>query len=288
LLVQELQGNASTILWRQAATSWQSAGIENGVAYAYTMKLLWKYRKEKVNDKAGALETILTGACWSPDRKCQAGIYIEDENMCPKCGVSPCDDLHQYWMCEHLSQDDHDDISKTQQYVRRAQDEATTNPALWLRGILPASLLLNFPIPQPIQTTQISIFDPCGLTNAGWPSGTYGTDASGGAFSSIPEIRRCGCGIVTMTPANDDSDKFDLEWAASFPLEGEIQTVPRAELFAILILLQNLQHQASVIIVSDSLVNIQLYYKGKAHALASTNGDLWVGVFKKSPTKTSQ
>ena len=46
LLVQELQDNASTILWRQAATRWQSAGIENGVAYAYTMKLLWKGKNQ--------------------------------------------------------------------------------------------------------------------------------------------------------------------------------------------------------------------------------------------------
>ena len=66
---------------------------------------------------------------------------------------------------------------------------------------------------------------------------------------------------------------------ASFPLEGDIQTVPRAELFTILILLRNLQPNASAIIVSDSLVNIELFYKGKTHALGSTNGDLWVGVF---------
>jgi len=261
-------------MWRQSATRWQATGIENGVAYAYTMKLLWKYRKGTINDKAGALETIITGACWSPDRKCQAGIYTEDENIRPKCGVSPCGDLHQYWTCEHLSQDEHDDVQKTQQYVHRAQDESVTNPALWRRGVLPASLLLNLPIPTPIASTEISTFDPLGLTSGMWPSGTYGTDASGGAFSSMPEIIRCGCGIVTMVPCINDN--FDLEWAASFPLEGDIRTVPRAEMFTILILLKNLQHEATVIIVIGSLVNIELYYKGKAHALASTNGDLWV------------
>jgi len=240
------------------------------------MKLLWKYRKEKVNDKAGALETILTGACWSPDRKFQAGIYTEEENFCPKCGVSQCDDLHQNWTCAHLAR-------KTSENAARAQEEIVTNPALWLRGILPASLLLTYLIPPPIAKTEISTFDPLGLTDGMWPSGTYGTDASGGAFSSIPEIRRCGCGIVTMVPGNDDN--FDLEWGASFPLEGDIQTVPRAELFTILTLLQNLQHKATVIIVSDSLVNIELFYKGKAHALGSTNGDLWVGVFHEILTK---
>ena len=86
-----------------------------------------------------------------------------------------------------------------------------------------------------------------------------------------------------MVPGSDDN--FNLEWGASFPLEGEIQTVPRAELFTIVILLKNLQHEATVIIVSDSLVNIELYYKGKAHALASTNGDLWVGVFQEISDK---
>ena len=86
-----------------------------------------------------------------------------------------------------------------------------------------------------------------------------------------------------MTPGIDG--KFDLEWGASFPLEGSIQTVPRAELFTILILLRNLQHSASAFIVSDSLVNINLFHRGKTHALASTNGDLWVGVFKEIENK---
>ena len=160
LLIHELQDNASAILWRSAAKRWQSAGIENGVAYAYTMKQLWKYRQLKANDKAGALETILTGACWSPDRKFQAGIYSIEENVCLKCGASPCDDLHQNWTCPHLQQDEHEDISTTQKYTWKAEQDFETNPALWLRGILPASLLLSQPIPPPIDVTVISTYAP--------------------------------------------------------------------------------------------------------------------------------
>ena len=101
--------------------------------------------------------------------------------MCVKCGASPCDDLHQNWTCPHLRLEEHDDITSTQKYIWRAERDFETNPALWLRGILPASLLLTHPIPPPIETTIISTYDPLGLTLSEWPSGIYGTDASGGA-----------------------------------------------------------------------------------------------------------
>jgi hypothetical protein len=128
----------------------------------------------------------------------------------------------------------------------------------------------------------MTLLDPRGVTpTAEWPPGIYGTDASGGKFSAYPEIRRCGCGIVTVVP---NGDVFSLEWAASFPLVGDIQTVPRAELFAIATLVNNLTHGSSII-VSDSLVNINLYKLGRNAALKSTNGDLWFQIFRQIDAK---
>ena len=88
-------------------------------------------------------------------------------------------------------------ISSTRKDMQ-AQAEVDTYPAFWLRGILPATLFLADPIPLPIAVTTVHLFDPDLLSTGWWPSGTYGTDASGGEFSSFPEIRRCGCGIATM------------------------------------------------------------------------------------------
>ena len=55
-----------------------------------------------------------------------------------------------------------------------------------------------------------------------------------------------------------------------------------------MILLRNLQPNATAIIVSDNLANIELFEKGKEHALSNTNGDLWVGVFHEILTKNLQ
>ncbi len=116
----------------------------------------WKYRKQQINDKAGALETILTGACWSPDRKYLAGIILEAENVCHACCHTPCDELHQFWSSPALEQEDWADIFHTQKYVAQTQaEEADTYPAFWLRGMLPATLFLEYDIPLPINHTSI-------------------------------------------------------------------------------------------------------------------------------------
>ena len=58
--------------------------------------------------------------------------------------------------------------------------------------------------------------------------GTYGTDASGGMFGSY-EFRRCTCGIVSVCPPT-----LEVECRLSFTLAGDVQTVPRAELYMLL------------------------------------------------------
>jgi hypothetical protein len=61
-----MQHTISRLLWESASTHFQGAGLHEGIAYEYTMAVLVKYRKENIYDRAAALETVLTGACWSP------------------------------------------------------------------------------------------------------------------------------------------------------------------------------------------------------------------------------
>ena len=72
----------------------------------------------------------------------------------------------------------------------------------------------------------------------------------------------------------DGGGGFELIWAANFPLPGAVQTVPRCELFAIMVLLEHVSHGV-VTVCSDSLVNVQFFKKGLLFASATTNGDLW-------------
>ena len=62
-----------------------------------------------------------------------------------------------------------------------------------------------------------------------WLASEYACDASGGEFSAIPALRRCGLGICVL---HDSS--LSMRWGAFALLPGAIQTWPRAELYAIL------------------------------------------------------
>merc|ERR1712216_778614 len=93
------------------------------------------------------------------------------------------------------------------------------------------------------------------------------------------ELRRCSCSCVFI-----DSN-LEIVFSSMFPLAGPIQTVPRAELFAICQVVANVSH-GKVRILSDSKVNVDLYGKSRASALASTNGDLWLDIFRHIDAKS--
>jgi hypothetical protein len=141
----------------------------------------------------------------------------------------------------------------------------------------PPACAVRPPFPPPTDLLDLHLFDPHGLSPNPlvWPPGLYGTDGAGGEFSSIPELRRVGCGIARMSELDGGGGGgFELIWAANFPLPGAVQTVPRCELFAIMVLLEHVSHGV-VTVCSDSLVNVQIFEKGLLFASATTNGDLW-------------
>ena len=67
---------------------------------------------------------------------------------------------------------------------------------------------------------------------------------------------------------------FQIQFAARCPLPGDFQSVPRAELYAIYIVVSHVFH-GIVRVISDSEINISKFYQGKAAALASVNFDIW-------------
>ncbi len=135
-------------------------------------------------------------------------------------------------------------------------------PCLWLRGLLPSELLLSseHPLPPPRSVDMVKFYDPFGITPDPevWPAGLYGI-ASGGRWGSVPQLRRCGCGVSRLTSLDPP---FTLQWGAWFPLVGEVQTVPRAELYAIFMVVSKVS-SGDIFIVSDSEVNVGLFSKTK-------------------------
>ena len=103
---------------------------------------------------------------------------------------------------------------------------------------------------------------PIGL----WPGGTYYTDCAGGVHSKWPALRRCGCGLALLCA--DGS----LNFAGLFPLAGSPQTVSRAELVAIIVVLLVLFPGVCATIYTDSA----LCSKGFAPKhRAGDNSELW-------------
>ena len=54
------------LLWAAAAKHFNGSGLEHGISGSFSSAVLAKYRKEGIHDRAAALETVLSGACWSP------------------------------------------------------------------------------------------------------------------------------------------------------------------------------------------------------------------------------
>ena len=101
-----------------------------------------------------------------------------------------------------------------------------------------------------------------------WPPGIYGTDGSGGEFTKYKEIARAASELVLL--ASDGTINF----AASFALPGQHQTVPEAELHATVVLVQRVQ-QGLLEIVTDSHLTFSISQTGKAFVCKCTNCDLW-------------
>jgi len=132
------------------------------------------------------------------------------------------------------------------------------------------------PITQPTDTPLIHLGDT--PSKGEWPSGFYFGDGSGGRYSSYPTLRRCGTGIVYLDW--DMSHQFDV-WS---PLPGQVQTVPRAELFALLIVAHHARPNALIHFFTDNKNTRDTYYKGLNRACLAANADMWASLFQQIST----
>ena len=84
----------------------------------------------------------------------------------------------------------------------------------------------------------------------------------------------------------DPAIPFDLKFGVKGALPGPVQTVPRGELYAILIVVRNGITNGSFLVYTDSEVNLKLYTKGRDNCLGSVNSDLWTKIFHNIDTKS--
>ena len=100
-------------------------------------------------------------------------------------------------------------------------------------------------------------------------SGTYYGDASGGDFSSVPLIRRVGVGLCSISPQGN------LLFGVHCNLPGDVQTVPRGEIYALYLLLQLASPMATIDYVTDNEGLYDVYNKGPKFSQTTNNCDLF-------------
>ena len=257
---------------KQSAYGRNGKGMENGCDWNLTLSLHRSLKGPQNYPARCALETISTGACWPEDRilECNA---LHDAT-CKRCGM-PDSDLHTFWTCEHNNNLEDSEVVGTQKLIERAVAESEEYPCLWLRGILPSNLSTipdeYLPNNNTVHTyvSYSTPIEDCIVT-----SGLYYGDASGGTFSSYPKLTRCGVGFCKV-----DRHTEQRLWGVQLNLPGLVQTVPRAELFALHLLVNEAQPESVIEFVTDNQKNSQTFNKGEPYARNSINADLFKHIF---------
>ena len=189
-----------------------------------------------------ALEAIISGSTWS-----NARIHAIDSGhseFCPRCGVVDSD-LHTFWLCPHNKNIEHPAVISTNKLTQIACTDSVDAPCLWLRGICPMHLtsIADEYLPSAEYNTKHIAYETP-IANAIADSGIYYGDASGGRFSSYGPLIRCGVGLVKI--GYDIEGNIYRKWGVQMNLPGTVQTVPRAELFALQHLLNEATENANI------------------------------------------
>ena len=123
-------------------------GLELGGPHPCSFALLHKWRAsgDDAAQLCGLLECILCAGVWTPARVNQC--YPEVSCACPLCGRAMADAYHLFWTCPKLDDLHLPEVDASSDLCYHADANVYQHPCLWLRGLLPADLLVpQFPPP---------------------------------------------------------------------------------------------------------------------------------------------
>jgi hypothetical protein len=259
---------------KRACGHHNGGGMQDGIDYHNTMNVLRAFTKKQYTRKC-ALGTVVAGATWAAKRI--HGINGSVSPLCTRCGLGvEEDDLHQFWCCPANHDIDDVAVSSTRVLEQAALLQAGRFPCLWLRGILPASFTSIDPQFAPIEGLEVTYASP---DKAAFGSGTYYGDASGGLHTSHTAIRRCGAGLAAI------DEQGQLVYGASFNLPGAVQTVPRGEIFALVLLVRLALEHSNIYYVTDNKGLYDTYNSGPEAGDFTVNCDLYDEIFSSARRK---
>ena len=263
--MQHLRRYLDMKCWQQASLHWGGGGLQGGAYLGPTKRFIASLREQGHSAKAGMLEATLAATIW-PAARLHACQLVEDD-LCPRCQAAPETAMHRYWLCPVLREVEIEEVRASQHLLQLAVEQQEVAACLWCRGVPPTAMYCLKP---PADTAvEWKIGDWGVLAEEG---GIFGTDGAGGKHSSEPRLRRCGFSAVCLRRSAAGDGRLQLRAAMWSTLAGQHQSVPRAEMSAILWLLGCIR---GPLVVHTDHWNIVRRWKSGNKNSAGAMSDLW-------------
>ena len=177
--------------------------------------------------------------------------------QCARCGTGDIETLlHRHWTCRNLQDCDHPAVTRTQYLVQRAASEVDNNAAFWLECTLTGGMVKPAVGLVPVKdcvTHRVGEFAK--ILKA---TGVCGVDGAGGDNSSFTRGRSVGAGVGVLLLRDQGAAEnaiIEEAWLAS-KVPGR-QTVPRAEIWAVLMVLLEWDGSYDLQIITDASYTVQ-------------------------------
>ena len=260
LMVKAIQRAVEGQYWAKASLYHCGKGLEQGADMVGETRHLRALRRVGKHREAGMLQALVTAGVWTAERAAQAS-GEEPQQCCLMCGEGPDTEVHRYWSCPALASFTAEAVQRTQHLARQAIELAAEQPCLWLRGVLPRSLVT---VPEPAPATTCEAGEAIGspLLRA---ARAY-VDGSG--TSPDPRLRRCGWAVALL----DTQGAFRAAWFGALG-DSEPHYVARSELTAALRALEHVEGPLEI--VSDCIYVVYLFNSKGYLRSQSSHADMW-------------
>ena len=237
-------------------------------------------RKHGYYREAKALEYVMVGFFRDPTEEDEPHI-----KCCKRCAKGKlATRFHKAYECDDNRNIAAEVFKKTQWVVRRAKTEAKDHVVLWYRGLIPANLLEQ---PGEVEVYEAQIWKTANFdtvlhqSKMGFSDGTSGQD-------DVPAmLRPAGFGAATFNfRVVDNMPVIENIQGICGQVPGE-QTVPRAEVWAAVVLISRIHPNAVGRIGIDAAYVVDGVAK-RARLEKGKNGDLWSLFFALLDLRTAE
>ena len=252
-----IKRDALNLVWDGRDVSDNNKG-PSGAYDVHTVKSLHAFLlKKDRRDLAGALQM---GVCDGvPDQSKLFDKGLVASPLCLRCKELPDSPKHRLWECSANLCSQEVAIKATQRLARLVEDD---NAMFWNRGLIAFAMYPRLP------EVDWSRDFWCGNLDLLSQTTLFYSDGSGGSESSDPLLRRCGWSFVGLVDGH-------MVLGKGGGLVGPKQTVPRAELYALLQIAKSRPAGTACHVGVDFKYLVDGVRSSRASHAAGENGDLW-------------